>query len=199
VLWPTARLLRRDELIRRRAVPVHPLGVVAVSAWADGGARSPAEFFWHDVDHARFKLREDLLVRGIAVQDAYVDGGTWDAANGRHRTFVAEALPHVGPWTWAGSRERAAFARELLAAIAALGDRDLAAAAQWLLFELVHEKSLPLVGAVLREALAGARHVDKLARKASAGFYADEPPPAAALARLDDARRWLGQQLGDAP
>jgi hypothetical protein len=191
VLWPTARTLSRHSLVRCRAVPVHPLGVVAAPTWADGALRSPAEFLWHDVDHARFKVREDLLARGIEVPDAYRDGTTWDAATGRHRAFVTAARPHVGAWTWQQAGQRGAFVRAMVAAAERQPDRELATAIDWLVFELVHEKSLPLVAAVLAAALADDRHVAKLAGKAAAGFYAGDPPSPGVLARLDAARGWL--------
>jgi len=70
LLLPTSRSLSLDDLLRLRAWPLHPLGVVAQPARADGAVRSVAEYFAHDVDHARYKVREDLRVRGQAVPDA---------------------------------------------------------------------------------------------------------------------------------
>jgi len=62
-LWPhvlavptTATPSERD-LIALRAFPVHVLGIVSQVEWADGRPCTPAEFFYHDLKHARFKLR----------------------------------------------------------------------------------------------------------------------------------------------
>ena len=78
-----------------------------------------------------------------------------------------------------------------LAAIAAEDRPELATAARWLLFELVHEKSLPIDADVLARALATPAHAEKLQAKHAAGFYARGAPSAAAIARLPAAREWL--------
>lgn len=189
VALPTARPCSIDDLILARAWPVHPLGVVAGPTHADGAPRSPGEFFCHDVDHARFKLREDLLARGVDVPDPYVDGGTFDAARGAHRVVLPALLPHLSAVAWHEAPAREDRARRWLDAAAAL-PRAFGEAARWLLFELVHEKSLPLDADVLARALATDAHVVKLRRKAAAGFFDRHGPDAAALARLDDARAW---------
>jgi len=59
---PTMTSISEPELIELRAFPIHPLGVVTETAWTDGRLSSPAEFFFHDLDHARFKVREDLFL-----------------------------------------------------------------------------------------------------------------------------------------
>jgi hypothetical protein len=191
---PTSAVLSIDDLILARAFPVHPLGVVAQPTWADGRWCSPAEFFFHDLDHARFKVREDLLAVGVEIPDAYVDGSTLDPATARHRVILTEALGRFGSNLWGAVRERAALAHQLLANIAAEPRRDLAEAARWLLFELVHEKSYPLVASVLHRELATPVHEMKLRAKCERGFYANCPPPAAAVLRLDEARVWLAAQ-----
>lgn len=188
---PTSAALSIDDLIRARAYPVHPLGVVLQDTWADGRWCSPAEYFHHDLDHARYKLREDLLTLGLALPDPYVDGSTLDAATGTHRLMLPAARGQVGPALWAAAPMRAALAQRLLGAIAAEPRRDLAEAARWLLFELVHEKSLPLQPAVLQQALATPVHEDKLRAKCEAGFYAADAPAPAVVALLGAARRWL--------
>lgn len=191
VALPTTASLSLDELILGRAFPVHPLGVVAGPTWADGRWCSPAEFFYHDLDHARFKVREDLLALGGAVPDAYVDGATLDPQTGAHRSILPAVVGQVGPRLWQSASSRLELAQQLLAAIAAEPQRDLAEAARWLLFELVHEKSLPLDAAVLERELATTRHLDKLLTKCAAGFYATVGPAAAAVAQLGAARSWL--------
>lgn len=191
VALPTTAALSLDELILGRAFPVHPLGVVAGPTWADGRWCSPAEFFHHDLDHARFKVREDLLALGCAVPDAYVDGATLDPATGEHRRILPAVAGLVGPRLWQSATARLALARQLLAAIAAEPQRNLAEAALWLLFELVHEKSLPLAAAVLERELETTRHLDKLRTKCAAGFYAKVGPAPAVVEQLEAARTWL--------
>jgi hypothetical protein len=195
---PTSAPLSIDELIMGRAWPVHPLGVVERASWADGRMSSPAEYLFHDVDHARFKVREDLLARGIAVPDAYEAGSTFDAERGEHRCFLADARPHVSMVGWQQAHARARLARRWLDAIAAEARRELATAARWLLFELVHEKSLPIDADVLAAALGTPAHVHKLRAKHAAGFYADDAPPEAAIAMLPEARAWLAALMREA-
>lgn len=188
---PTSASLSIDELIAARAWPVHPLGVVEQPTWADGRMSSPAELLFHDVDHARFKVREDLLARGIEIPDAYVAGSTYDDERGEHRCFLAAARRHVSMAGWREASDRARLVRRWLDAIAAEARRELATATRWLLFELVHEKSLPIDGDVLAAALATPVHVEKLQLKHARGFYAGDAPSAAAVARLPEARDWL--------
>jgi hypothetical protein len=195
---PTSASLSIDDLIMGRAWPVHPLGVVERGAWADGRMLSPAEFFFHDVDHARFKVREDLLARGIAIPDAYAAGSTFDAERGEHRCFVAVAQRHVSMVGWLQATLRAQLVRRWLDAIAAEDRHELATAARWLLFELVHEKSLPIDGDALAGALATPVHVEKLQTKCATGFYARRAPSAAALAMLPAARDWLHALMREA-
>lgn len=190
LVLPTTRALSIDDLVVGRAFPVHPLGVVTKPTWADGRWCSPAEFFFHDLDHARFKVREDLRALGVTIPDAYRDGSTIDPATGRHRVILAAARDLVSGELWRIADERAALARRLLAAIAA-ETGDLGAAARWLLFELVHEKSLPLDPLVLRRELSTTVHVEKLRAKCRQGFYARHAPDAAVVDQLEAARRWL--------
>ncbi len=188
---PTTLPLSLEAMLRMRAWPVHALGVVALPTWGDGRMCSPAEFFFHDVDHARFKVREDLLARGVVVPDAYVAGTTFDADRGAHRSIVPAMVPCVDEHGWRMAPQRAALVRRWLAAIAAEPRRDLATAALWLLFELLHEKSLPVEPTVLRSALATMAHVDKLRSKEAAGFFGAAAPGAEGFAQLAAARVWL--------
>jgi hypothetical protein len=181
VLWPTATALSRHELVRLRAFPVHPVGVVAQPTWADGQWLGPAEFFCHDVDHARFKVREDLLARGIHVPDAYAGGSTFDAATGRHRTVIAGAAPHVDGHAWQRAAARCGMFTTWWGHLRALTATApaLAAAARWVGFELAHEKSLPLEPTAWRSALVDERPAHKLRTKWSTGFYGQQAPLAA--------------------
>jgi hypothetical protein len=118
LVLPLASTLSIDDLIAARAWPVHPLGVVKGPSLADGRVSSPAEFFCHDVDHARFKVREDLLARGVTIPDAYVHGSTFDPARGEHRSILPAALAHVDATSWREAAERSARAAAWLDAIA---------------------------------------------------------------------------------
>lgn len=195
LVLPTSARVSIDDLIHARAWPVHALGVVDAPTAADGGPRSPGEFFFHDVDHARFKVREDLLARGVAVPDPYVDGDTFDRRRGEHRCVLGDAIARVDADGWVRGAARAELARDWLAAIDALDDREVATAARWLLFELVHEKSLPLDVDVLGRALATDVHVAKLRAKCARGFHGGHGPSPAAIARLDAAREWLRRTI----
>ncbi|MGE0867586.1 MAG: hypothetical protein AB7P03_03425 [Kofleriaceae bacterium] len=183
------------DLLRLRALPVHPLGVSSDAAWADGRWCSPAEFFFHDVDHARFKVREDLVASGHTVADAYRDGETLDPSSGLHRTIVPEARPLVGSWMWEQGEERLKLIDAMVLAIDKLADRPLATMASLLLFEIVHEKSFPIDRAVLARELGGDVHCDKIRRKHATGFFAADLPDSAMLERMDAARRWLLEML----
>lgn len=201
LLLPTSRALSLDDLIELRAWPVRPLGVVVGPTRGDGAVRSPAEFFAHDLDHARFQVREDLLARGVVVPDPYVDGDTFDRARGMHRAVMHTAVPHVDADGWRQAAARSERAHGWLAAIDArtATDAALAEAARWLLFELVHEKSLPLEVGVLTAALAGDTHTAKLAQKATNGFFGVVGPSPTAVARLPDARSFLATTIAAGP
>jgi hypothetical protein len=192
VFFPTAETLTPIEMIELRAYPVHPLGLVDGPAWTDGAPAPPSEFFFHDLDHARFKVREDLLAAGVDVPDAYRDGSTLDPATGRHRAFLSHALGHAGG-LWAAVASRAAVARRLLARVAGLDAPD-SSAGELLLFELVHEKSFPLDERVLRRELSNDAHLAKLRGKAAKRFF-PEPIDAATVDALPAARDALVEAL----
>jgi hypothetical protein len=200
IAFPTLAALDVGRLIATRVVPVHPLGLVLAPLYSDGMVMSPREYFLHDVDHARFMVREELLSRGVDLPDAYQsrDGGApttlIDARHNRHRTILDGAAPKVAA-ARLGDRARldarARFAATLDQARAQLPPED-AAAVTLLLFEIVHEKGFPLDATVLRRELAGAHHPAKLRRKLDGDFYGVAlRPGAATVARLDWARGWL--------
>ena len=196
-LWPHVLALpvidelSSRDLLRLRALPVHPLGVKSAPAWADGRQCSPAEFFFHDLDHARFKVREDLLAMGVPVSDAYQDGTTLDPITGRHRTILPEVFGKVDSSLWSMAAERRSLIEGVLNSIAVLPDRSLADAAEWLLFQILHEKSFSLDVPVLRRELATPRHVGLLRTKVENGFYEKNTPSPDVMAQLDAARHWL--------
>lgn len=196
---PTHRVLSIADLVALRAFPLHPLGVVDGIAAADGKRCTPAEFFAHDLDHARYKIREDLLAQGIQLADPYRHGSTIDPATGDHRRVLAAALPHVGPSGWRRAGQRASWLRDVWQASDELADRTLGSAVQWLLFELLHEKSLPIDGPRLCAELKGGAHVAKLRRKADDGFFGRHGPSRAVVARLPTAGAWLLGWTGSAP
>ncbi|MBL8750783.1 MAG: hypothetical protein JNK78_16605 [Planctomycetes bacterium] len=198
LVLPTSRRLSIDDMIVARAWPVHPLGVVAAPSRADGEVRSPAEFFFHDVDHARFKVREDLCARGVDVPDPYVDGSTFDERRGEHRAVLGAAVQHAAEAGWRSAAGRSALVQSWLAAIDAVDDRDLADGARWLLFEMVHEKSLPIDVDKLTRALSTAAHEEKLAAKCRRGFFGADGPRPTAVARLGAARQWLRSVVAEA-
>lgn len=196
---PTSTALSLDDLIAARAWPVHPLGVVDRPTPADGQLLGPAEFLHHDLDHARFKVREDLLARGIPIPDAYQEGGTFDVHAGKHRSFLLQAQPYLDSALWESAGVRAARVASWLDAIAGERDRILGEAARWLLFELVHEKSLPIDAGVLSRALGTSTAVDRLQAKCRRDFYGGDGPPPGVVARLPAGREWLRALLDAAP
>ena len=200
-LWPHVMALpaindlSARDLLRLRAFPVHPLGVTSEPVWGDGRRLSPAEFFFHDVDHARFKVREDLLAMRIDLPDAYQDGTTFDPITRRHRSILPEALGKVGPSLWSMAAQRCCLVESLFNRMDALRDRALADAAEWLLFQILHEKSFPLDVPVLRRELATSRHVELLQTKVENGFYNENTPSSDVMAQLNTARAWLIEVL----
>lgn len=192
LVFPTSTRLRPEDLICLRAFPFHPLGLVADTVWADGAPAAPSEYFFHDLDHARFKVREDLRVLGIQIPDAYQDGTTLVPGTDRHRTVLTwAARDRAGPRLWERGPARLALGRSLLGQIDALPDRAVARAARLLMFEIVHEKSFPLEWSTLAtqlEGSAGAAHLEKICRKQAAGFFGDDTPGDTVIAALPAGR-----------
>jgi hypothetical protein len=200
-LWPHVLALpaidelSSRDLLRLRAFPIHPLGVKSATAWADGRQCSPAEFFFHDVDHARFKVREDLLAIGLSLADGYQNGTTLDPITGRHRSILPEALSKVGPLLWSMAEARCSLIESVFKKLSVLRDGSLADAVEWLLFQILHEKSFPLDVPTLQRELATSRHVALLRTKVENGFYDKNTPSAAVMNQLDAARNWLLETL----
>lgn len=192
---PTIDHLSARDLLRLRAFPVHPLGVTDKATWADGHQVSPAEFFFHDLDHARYKVREDLVVMGVHIPDAYQDGSTFDPVAGRHRAILPEAFGKVGPSLWSIAGDRCSLVDTLFNRMDALLDRSLANAAEWLLFQILHEKSFPLHVPTLRRELATPHHIKLLQTKVDNGFYEKKTPSTDIMAQLNSARDWLIEVL----
>jgi hypothetical protein len=109
------------------AFPIHPLGVIDNPKYADGQICSPLQYFCHDIDHARFKIREDLkAVCGVSIPDAYINGQTFDCATGKHRTILPTAVPLLDNSLWSVSNTRYAFLKSILASVNDLKDAKIA-------------------------------------------------------------------------
>lgn len=200
LLWPSVLAIPTTivfsplDLVTLRAFPVHPLGLVERPVWADGRLCSPAEYFFHDLDHTRFKIREDLRVEGIDLPDAYEGGSTVDPRTGQHRVILPAAEGRIGSVLWDRAEARLELARRLLAFTASLGGaRTLAAEA--LLFEVIYEKSHPLDVAALAHELSTDEHVAKIRRKRASGFFGDHGLEDATMAALDEVRVLLKDML----
>lgn len=191
LVFPSCTPLSERDMVELRALPVHPLGLVTSMAWVDGALSSPSEFFFHDLDHARFKIREDLRELGEEIPDAYQDGTTFDAESGRHRTILPLAEGRLGDELWRRSDPRRGLAREMYLRLDRWTDRIAARAGELLLFEIVHEKGFPLERAALARELAGVAHLEKLRRKHSTGFFGATDPGPAVIDALPAARAWL--------
>jgi hypothetical protein len=192
---PTTAKLSPREIIELRAFPLHPLGLVEDATWGDGRLLSPADYFFHDLDHARFKIREDLRALGVEIPDAYQDGTTIDPRTGQHRTILPAAAGRIGRVLWERARERLELGRRLLARAASLEGPGRAGAAELLLFEIVHEKSFPLEADVLLRELGREAHPEKIQKKRAAGFYGAAPPAPEVMDALDEARVRLREVL----
>ena len=77
----------------------------------------------------------------------------------------------------------------------ALPSRSLANAVEWLLFQILHEKSFPLHVPTLRRELATPHHVKLLQTKVDNGFYEKNTPSTDIMAQLNAARYWLVEVL----
>ena len=94
---PTIDHLSSRELLRLRAFPVHPLGITDKAVWADGRHVSPAEFFFHDLDHARYKVREDLLAMGVHNDEQSAHSASHGAIARFFRMHSARLVHRSGP------------------------------------------------------------------------------------------------------
>jgi len=182
---PTFDTLSRTFLLRIRGVPIHPLGLALAPRFVDGGPRSPLEFFLHDLDHARYKIREDLALQDVRIPDPYYrppgaqEATTLEGPGGhRHRVVLDHAAdflrdrPRRPSMADPGAR---AFIPRLFEALAALPPAS-GAAARALLFEIVHEKSLPFRAEVIAREAARPIHAAKLRAKEASGFHGAHPP-----------------------
>ncbi len=203
VVFPTFVMRAPGFFVTTRAAPIHPLGLIEAPLYSDGAVLSPLEYFWHDVDHARFMVREELRSRGLEVADAYQappGGGApttlIDAGRNVHRTILPSLDGDAVAVALNDERridERAALTRALRDQMATLVPAH-ADAVELLLFELVHEKGFPLDAQVLRAQCADRRHVDKLTHKLTTGFYGDVLG-AERAAGLGPAHDWLTSVL----
>ncbi|WP_178133689.1 hypothetical protein [Vineibacter terrae] len=188
VMLPSFETLDMVDLLRLRATSARVVGLRDSTTMADGDACTPSEFFWHDVDHLRFMVREDLAVLGVAIPDAYGapdrDGRrtTFDAATGGHRRVLAAAVAPLVARRGEHARlmQRAAATVDgLLSGLARCGGGQTpdVAAACVLLFEICHEKSLTPVPEILRRELAGEPHIVKVRSKLARRFWGEAVDP----------------------
>ncbi len=132
---------------------------------------------------------------GVHIPDAYRDGTTFDPAAGRHRAILPEAFGKVGSSLWSSAENRASLVESLFSRIDALPERSLANAAEWLLFQMLHEKSFPVDVPMLQRELATPRHVELLRTKVDNGFYNKNRPSSEVMTQLNVARDWLIEVL----
>jgi hypothetical protein len=192
---PVIDPIAETRMVALRALPVHPLGVVREASWADGRVCSPAEYFFHDLDHARFKVREDLAALGIEIEDAYRDGTTFDPESGRHRVILTAVRGDAAQKLWDSYGARSELGQLLLNKVARISDRALSDGALLLLFEVIHEKSFPLDRAILERELSTSAHTDKLKSKLERGFFGPHSPRNDVLPHLEGSRLALLEAL----
>ena len=210
ILLPSFETLGMVDLLRVRATAARVIGLRDHAAFADSAVCTPAEFFWHDVDHLRFTVREDLAALGVVIADAYGPPGadgrrdTLDTATGTHRRILAAAEAALRERRSAHARlmQRAARTVDGLLDGLARHERDhgppVAVAARLVLFEVCHEKSFTPVPEILRRELANDAHVAKIRLKLARRFWGDAVDPA--LDRhLEAARDLLKRQLDELP
>jgi len=207
IMLPSFEALDMVDLLRLRATAARVIGLRDHTAFADGEASTPAEFFWHDVDHLRFMVREDLAALGVVIADAYGPPGpdgrrtTLDAATGTHRCILAAASASLMARrsAHAGLMRRATRTVDDLLAGLAQRERDhggAVAAARLTLFEICHEKSFTPVPEILRRELTTGSHAAKIRLKLAQRFWGDAVNPALAD-HLEAARDLLMRQLDD--
>jgi len=207
IMLPSFETLDMVDLLRLRATALRVIGLHDAAAFADGALCTPAEFFWHDVDHLRFMVREDLAALGVVIADAYgppdAEGrrSTLDAAAGTHRRIAAAAAAPLmmRRSAYAGLMRRAARTVDDLLAGLARCEREhglAVAAARLTLFEICHEKSYTPVPDILRRELATDGHTAKIRLKLARRFWGDAVDPVLAD-HLEAARDLLMQCLDD--
>ena len=198
--------LDTTDLLRLRATSARVIGLRDQAAFADGAVCTPVEFFWHDLDHMRFMVREDLAVLGIEIPDAYgppdAEGrrSTFDVETGRHRCILAAAVAPLGAHRIAHAQLMRRATRAVDTLITGLDKLDLAhatqgAAARLMLFEICHEKSFTPVPEVLRRELSHDAHIAKMRLKLARRFWGDVADPV--LADHLEAARDLLMRLVD--
>ncbi len=197
--------LGMTDLLRLRATSARVIGLRDGASFADGAVCTPAEFFWHDLDHLRFMVREDLAVLSIAMPDAYgtcdADGrrSTFDPQSGQHRRILAAAVAPLADQRAAYGRLMARAARTVEGLLGGLDRQhrlpaETVSAARLILFEICHEKSFTPVPEVLRRELSHDTHLAKIRLKLARRFWGDAADPVLA-GHLDSARALLMELL----
>lgn len=201
VIVPSFESLGMADLLRLRATTARVVGLRNAAAFADGAVCTPAAFFWHDLDHLRFMVREDLAVLGVAIPDAYGAADTHgrrstvDPATGRHRCILAAAVAPLAAQRAAHVHLMARAARTVEDLAARLDSHEtnlpvVAAAARLTLFEVCHEKAYTPVPEILRRELSHDAHLAKMRLKLARRFWGAALDPALA-GHLEAARTLL--------
>ncbi len=207
IMLPSFETLDMVDLLRLRATAVRVIGLREHAADADGALCTPAEFFWHDLDHVRFMVREDLAALGVAIADAYgppdATGGrsTLDGTTGTHRCILAAAVTALAGHRAAHAQLMRRAARTIDHLLTGLirFERDrgqVAAAARLTLFEVCHEKSFTPLPEILRRELVNDAHAAKIRGKLTHQFWGDAVDPSLAV-HLHAARTMLMDLLDD--
>ena len=207
IMLPSFETLDMVDLLRVRATAVRVIGLRERATYADGAPCTPAEFFWHDLDHVRFMVREDLAALGVAIADAYgppdATGArsTLDGATGTHRCILTAAATALTARRTAHARlvRRATRTIDHLLTGLIRSESDhsqVVAAARLTLFEVCHEKSFTPVPEILRRELMNDAHGAKIHHKLARRFWGDAVDPSL-VAHLEAARAMLMDLLDD--
>lgn len=205
IVFPTFTPLNPKFFLRTRGVPVFALGLTRNPIYADGNILSPAEFFYHDVDHIRFMIREELIFSGVPVPDAYqmmdpdTPPTTFNKLTGKHRIILDYVRNnYFDNLFYQPVEKRTKLAMDILDSAESLNDSDLglATSIEWLLYEILHEKGYPWEKSVLVKQLSKDTHIDKLRYKIKTNFFGPEWPISKDVdARLSEASNWILNQL----
>ncbi len=205
IVFPSFSPLSAGFFLRTRGTPLFALGLVKSPFYADGNLLSPAEYFYHDVDHIRFMIREDLIFLGVNVPDAYrmmdpdTPSSTFNALTGKHNIILDYV--HNGDFKnllYGPVEKRTGLAAKLLNGIDAIKDQNptLAKSAELLLFEIMHEKGYPWELTVLSKQLRDQVHIQKLKYKVDSNFFGPSwPISQETVANLPEAAKWLLTQI----
>ncbi len=140
ILFPTFDPVGATDLIKMRCAPVFLVGMLFDTTYADEFELTPAEFFFHDVNHSRIIVQQD---------EAYIDTKkiTMDQLIQEQATTLKEYYDQVEKNTkiLPTNNDAIKATKKQLAAVAALK--------KMILFEVVHEDGFPFVKDIICERL----------------------------------------------